>query len=55
MRYVALVILMVLITAIVVKKFNKDCSYLESLFFTYILLVITSGILGLVFIFIKYW
>ena len=55
MRYCALVILIILLIALVVKKFNKDCSYLESLFFTYILLVITSGILGLVFIFIKYW
>ena len=58
MRYVALVILMIFLTALVmkkVKKINKDYSYLECLFFTCVAFFISSVVYGLLFLFIKFW
>jgi hypothetical protein len=55
MRYATLGVLLFLLIALVLKKLTKDYSFLECLFFTYILVIITSFVAFLVFIFIKYW
>jgi hypothetical protein len=55
MRYVALVILIMLLIALVGKKFNKNYTYLECLFFTLCFLVANVLMCFIVLIFIKYW
>ena len=55
MRYVALLFLILFAIALVVKKINKDYSYLECLFFTVVAFFIGSVVGGILFIFIKYW
>lgn len=55
MRYAALGILVFFLIALILKKINKDCSYLECMLFTYIGIITTSFVAWLVFIFIKYW
>jgi hypothetical protein len=55
MRYVALLFLILFSIALVVKKINKDYSYLECLFFTAVVFFIGSVVGGLVFIFINFW
>ena len=55
MRYLALSILLFLLIALVVKKFNKQYSYLECVFFTQCFFVASALIFFTVFIFVKYW
>ena len=56
MRYVALVLLMVLITAILMRIFNKrEYDFLECLFFSFSLHVITNVLVMFIYVFVKYW
>lgn len=55
MRYCALVIFIILLIALVVKKFNKEYTYLECLLITQLFLGIIGVIFLIGFIFIKYW
>jgi hypothetical protein len=56
MRYVALVILMIFLTALVMKKVNKSKSdFTEYIYFSFILYFTISLISCFLFIFIKFW
>jgi hypothetical protein len=56
MRYVALGILMVLITAILMRKVNKrKIDFIEYLYFSFLIYFAISLISFIVFIFVKYW
>jgi len=55
MRYVALLFLIFFVIALIIKKINKDYSYLECLFFTCVAFFISSVVGGVLFIFIKFW
>jgi hypothetical protein len=56
MRYVALLFLMIFLTALVMKKVNKNkLDFTEYLYFSFLIYFTISLISLIVFLFIKFW